>query len=131
MHDSYLFLGFSNTMEVTSLCDEYSSNPSFHLCDSWLVLLDQFIMTFHVICVPICLGHAFVFDPDDDLGVIPFLMMASALGRVLTWISLIYETTLRNECYYVFVDLKRDSGFSKYRANEDLHMRLCPKSHRV
>lgn len=72
-------LEICKAIEVTSLFDVHSSNTSFHSYGKCLVLLLNFNVILNKTCLLMCVGDTIVFDSGYDLGVLPFLKIASVL----------------------------------------------------
>lgn len=67
------------------------------------------------------LCSSFPFDPGDELGVITFLKVASALGGVRAWVNLVYDLAHSHEVVYV-LELKRELGLFKRGINKGLRV---------
>lgn len=90
-----LFLRFLMSKEEKFSWGEDSSNTFLHSFNIRLVLLIDLIVILNSICLLTCVVDIFLFDPSDDLKVIPFLKIASALGDFFTWLNLVHYIALR------------------------------------
>lgn len=73
---------------------------------------------------PTFVGNTFVFEPDEKLGVIPFLKLVSALSGILTWVDLANDLALSYKSFHVQLDLKRELCLLKFGTNDGLYVWL-------